>query len=356
MTTMRDVAQVAGVSVATVSHVVNDTRWVREETRTRVRQAIEETGWQHNTLARSLARGSGTASIGLAVTGISNEYLADLHQAIEENLIARGLTVLMSDTRDDPDREEAAVTALLSRQVDGLILALGPKPRPRVLEVVQRRELPVVLLDRAFDAPRDFVGSENEAPTAELVGHLIAHGHRRIGLIAGRSGLPTSIERTAGYRGALAAAGLAEDSELIEDGDSSELGGAAALTRLLALPDPPTAIASASNQMTAGVLRRVHQLGIRVPDELALASFDDFGWGDLLDPPLTAVAQPWTEMGIQAAELMVRRIADRDAPVQRLRLPTTLHLRRTCGCPSVRPEPAIRPETSIRPGSSAVLS
>ena len=339
MTTMRDVAQVAGVSVATVSHVVNDTRWVREETRTRVRQAIEETGWQHNTLARSLARGSGTASVGLAVTGISNEYLADLHQAIEENLSSRGLTVLMSETRDDPEREDAAVAALLSRQVDGLILALGPQPHPRVLEVVQRRALPVVLLDRAFDAARDFVGSENQAPTAELVSHLIGHGHRRIGLIAGRSGLPTSLERTAGYVEALASAGLSDDPGLIVDGGSSELGGGNALAALLALPDPPTAIVSASNQMSAGVLRRIHQLGIRVPDELALASFDDFRWGDLLDPPLTAVAQPWTEMGIQAAELMMRRIADRDAPVQRLRLPTTLNIRRTCGCPSIRPGP-----------------
>lgn len=339
MATMRDVAQLAGVSVATVSHVVNDTRWVREETRARVRQAIEQTGWQHNTLARSLARGSGTASVGLAVTGISNEYLADLHQAVEENLTAHGLTVLMSETRDDPDREDAAVTALLSRQVDGLILALGPHPHPKVLEVVQRRELPVVLLDRAFEAPRDFVGSENVAPTAELVAHLIGHGHRRIGMIAGRSGLPTSTERSAGYSQALAAAGLADDPQLIVDGDSSELGGADALTILLALPDPPTAIVSGNNQMTAGVLRRIHQLGIRVPDDLALASFDDFRWGDLIDPPLTAVAQPWIEMGIRAAELMVRRIADRNAPIQRVRLPTTLTIRRTCGCPVVPTPP-----------------
>ncbi len=334
MATMRDVALLAGVSVATVSHVVNDTRWVREETRARVRLAIEETGWQHNTLARSLARGSGTASVGLAVTGISNEYLADLHQAIEENLALHGLTVLMSETRDDSVREHSAVSALLSRQVDGLIVALGPDPQPAVIEVIKRRELPVVLLDRSFDAPRDFVGSENEAPTAELVAHLIGHGHRRIGMISGRAGLPTSIERTAGYAQALAAAGLSLDPALVVDGDSSEIGGAAALGHLLALRDPPTAVVAANNQMTAGVLRRIHQLGLRVPDELALASFDDFRWGDLIDPPLTAVAQHWTEMGARAAQLMVRRIADRSAPIERLRLPTTLMLRRTCGCPA----------------------
>ncbi len=336
MATMRDVAQLAGVSVATVSHVVNDTRWVREETRDRVHQAIEQTGWQHNTLARSLARGSGTASVGLAVTGISNEYLADLHQAIEENLSAHGLTVVMSETRDDSEREDAAVSTLLGRQVDGLILALGPEPHPRVLEVVRRRQFPVVLLDRAFDAERDFVGSQNQGPTAELVGHLIGHGHTRVGMIVGRPGLSTTIERTAGYLQALATAGLKHDPALLVDGDSSEVGGADALAALLALPEPPTAIVSASNQMTAGALRRIHQLGVKVPEELALGSFDDFRWGDLLDPPLTAVAQPWAEMGARAADLMVRRIADREAPVETLRLPTRLVIRRTCGCPAQR--------------------
>lgn len=334
MATMRDVARLAEVSVSTVSHVVNETRVVNEQTRYRVLDAIEQTGWRHNTIARSLARG-GTASIGLAITAISNEYFGDLLSAIEESVSEHGSTVLLAETRDDPIREYVAITTLIERRVDGLLVGLGPDPDPRTVRLLLSTDIPVVLVDRVADYPFDFVGSANVGPMMELTRHLIGHGHRRIGIIAGRPGLPTSAERLDGYLEAVRRAGLTFDGSLIARGGSSEDLAAEALNSLLGLDEPPTAIVTANNQMTIGVLRRLKDLGLRLPDDLALGSFDDFRWSDLLDPPLTAVAQSWREMGQTAVRLIMARIAQPDRPIERIRLPADLQVRRTCGCHSV---------------------
>jgi LacI family transcriptional regulator len=190
----------------------------------------------------------------------------------------------------------------------------------------------VVLIDRMPGGDFDQVGSENEEPTARLVDHLAGLGHRRIGLVAGLAELTTTAERVRGYRAGIAAAGLSADDALIAYGGSQRDPARAATHALLELADPPTALVSGNNFMTIGVMRGLADRGLRVPEDIALVTFDDFEWADLFHPRLTAVAQPIGELGRRAVELLLSRIADPSLPSRSVRLPTTFVHRDSCGC------------------------
>jgi LacI family transcriptional regulator len=338
MVTMSDVARLAGVSVTTVSHVINGTRPASAATQRRVLAAIERTGYSQNTIARALARRR-TQSLGLAIGGLANPYFSDVIAAVEHAATAAGHTLLLVDTRDDPEQERRTVRALLERRVDGLILApSGSKPPPL--------SVPAVLLDRFLDAPLDQVGCENEEPTAQLVEHLAGCGHRRIGLVAGLPGISTTTERVAGYRLGLERAGLEADATLVAEGGSHRDRAFAATQALLALDDPPTALVSGNNFMTIGILRALRQRGLRVPDDLALVAFDDFEWADLFAPRLTVIAQPTAQLGARAVELLLSRLEDPSLEPRRIRLPATFIHRDSCGCDTGRSRfSEVRPAT-----------
>jgi LacI family transcriptional regulator len=288
--------------------------------------AIERTGYSQNTIARALAR-QRTQSLGLAIGGLANPYFSDVVAAVERAASAAGHTLLLVDTRDDPEQERRMVRALLERRVDGLILApAGP--------TVPSLSVPAVLLDRFLDAPLDHVGCENEAPTAELVTHLAGCGYRRIGLVAGLSGISTTAERIAGYRLGLEQAGLPFDAALVAEGGSHRDRAFAATHALLELDDPPTALVSGNNFMTIGILRALRERGLRVPEDMGLVAFDDFEWADLFAPRLTAIAQPTAELGARAVELLLSRLDDPSLEPRRVRLPATFVHRDSCGCPS----------------------
>jgi len=231
MITMADVARVAGVSTSTVSHVVNGTRKVSEVTERAVREAIQATGYTHDRIARSLATGR-TRTIGLAMSAISNPYFAELAHAIEREAAHAGYSLLLADTHDDPERELRATRDLLGRRVDGVILAPSAQPAA-ALEILRKRGVPTVLIDRFMPVELDQIATENIAPTARLVEHLAELGHERIGMIAGLQGLATSEERIEGYRRGLASASLAFDPELVVRGDSDAEHARAALADLL---------------------------------------------------------------------------------------------------------------------------
>jgi LacI family transcriptional regulator len=331
MVTMADVARVAGVSLTTVSHVVNGTRPTSPRTAERVRAAIERTGYSPNTIARALARAR-TQSIGLAISGLGNPYFSDVIAAVEARAGRAGHTVLLGDTHDDPEQELRIVRALVERRVDGLLLSPSPAASEHALRYLAAQELPVVLLDRFLPVGLDQVGSENERPTAQLVEHLAGLGHRRIALVAGLAGVSTTDERVRGFRLGLARSGLPEDGALVVDGGSRpDLARAAAL-RLLELPEPPTAIVSANNVMTIGVLRALTERSLRVPRDVALVAFDDFEWADLFAPRLTVVRQPTAELGERAVELMLSRLEAPGAPARTVRLDATFVHRESCGC------------------------
>jgi LacI family transcriptional regulator len=328
---MAEVAREAGVSITTVSHVLNGTRRVNEKTTERVNAAIERTGYRPSSIARGLA-GARTHSIGLAVSGIANPYLVDVIAAVENQAAERGYTLLLGDTRDESAKELQMVQELILRRVDGLILAPSPGAADYALPYLATQSVPVVLLDRLLDQPLDQVGAENRRPTAQLVEHLAGHGHRRIGLVAGLEHLTTTEERIAGYRDGLRTVGLPEDETLIEHGASRHESARAAAHRLLELSEPPTALIAANNAMTAGVLHALRERGLTVPRDIALVAFDDLEWFDLFSPRLTVVAQPTREIGSTAVDLLLSRLEEPDRAPESVRLPTTFVERESCGC------------------------
>ncbi|MCW7943175.1 LacI family transcriptional regulator [Streptomyces hygroscopicus] len=362
MATMADVARSAGVSVATVSHVLNGTRPVLPHTRQAVLEAIDELGYTPNTLARSLVT-SRTRSIGLAVSAISNPYFTEILQGVEAGALEHGYGLLIADPHDDPEHERKVVQLLHERRVDGLIIAPSADPRG-LLALLGRHGVPTVFLDRLVeDVPArtppppatgegaserdgharapfrfDQVCAENAEPMARLVTHLAGLGHRRIGLVAGLPGLSTTSERIGGYRHGLAAAGLPYDERLVARGDSAAEGAERATATLLSLAAPPTALVTANNAMTIGALRTLRDRGLSVPDDLALCCFDDFAWADLFSPRLTTVSQPSTELGAQAVRLLLDRLESPDRPSRTLRLPCAFVHRTSCGCPDTPSE------------------
>jgi LacI family transcriptional regulator len=358
MATMLDVARHAGVSTATVSHVLNDSRPVRPQTRQAVLDAIDALGYTPNTLARSLVTAR-TRSIGLAVSAISNPYFTEILQGVEAGALEHGYSLLIADPHDDPGHEQKVVRLLHERRVDGLIVAPSADPSGLV-GYLGRHDVPTVFLDRLVDtgtsakgphtggthadgagddgssAPRycfDQISAENAEPMAQLVGHLTGLGHKRIGLIAGLPGLSTTTERIFGYRHGLANAGLPYDERLVVHGESQTQAAEQATGALLSLATPPTALVTANNAMTIGALRALQEFGVSVPDDLALCCFDDFAWADLFAPRLTAVSQPSREIGAQAVRLLLERLASPTRPGRTVRLPCTFVHRSSCGCP-----------------------
>jgi LacI family transcriptional regulator, galactose operon repressor len=329
--TQRDIAALAGVSITTVSHVVNDTRAVAPQTKAAVLQAIEKTGYTGDVIARSLVTG-GTRSLGVAISLLANPYFAALMQAIEREAASAGYTVLLADTHDAVTTEHDTVRTLRSRRVEGLLLTPAPGDGAVINELVSLGT-PVVLVDRVTTRTDvDQVGAENIQSTSALTEHLAALGHRRIGLIRGTTGLSTSEERTLGYRLGLGRGGLSWNPGFVACGHSSKAGGAEALRALVALPEPPTALVVANDSMMVGVLHEARRLGLRVGQDLAVAGYDDAEWADLVDPPLTTMAQPIGEIGRQAVRLLLARITDPARPPETLRLPPRLMHRHSCGC------------------------
>ncbi|HWD04665.1 MAG TPA: LacI family DNA-binding transcriptional regulator [Amycolatopsis sp.] len=331
--TQRDIADLAGVSITTVSHVVNGTRAVAEDTKAAVLRAIEQTGYTGDAIARSLVTG-GTRSIGMAISLTANPYFAALMQAIEREASANGYTVLLADTHDAVGTERDVVRALRSRRVDGLLVTPSPADGAVIGELVSL-DVPTVLIDRlATRGDVDQVGTENIQATSALTAHLAALGHRRIGMISGAPGLPTSDERVLGYRLGLGRSGLSWSPDLVACGNSRRDGGALALTTLLALAEPPTALVVGNDSMMVGVLHEARRRGLRIGRDLPVVVYDDVEWADLVDPPLTTMAQPIEEIGRRAVQLLLARIADPARAAETVRLPPTLHHRESCGCPA----------------------
>jgi LacI family transcriptional regulator len=325
MATMSDVAQLAGVSESTVSHVINETRTVLPETAARVRAAIGELGYSPNMLAQSLARAS-TMSIGVAVPDIGNYYFAEVIHGIEA-----AASALLANTQDDADVELRVIRDLQQRRVDGVIVAPASGSPNAALEHLVTQKVPLALVDRLADARFDCVGIENAAAIGQLVDHLASLGHQRIGLISGRPNISTTIERIQGFRAAMERNGLPVDLSQEHSGGSFSGPARIATHELLAMANRPTAIVSGSNLMTMGVMRALSEAGLRVPDDMAVVSFDDFEWADLFAPRLTTVAQPAFEMGSKAVDLLLRRMKDPDAAPEELRLKVELNIRESCG-------------------------
>jgi LacI family transcriptional regulator len=328
---MADVARRAGVTKSTVSHVINGTRTVSPETVAAVERAMAELSYVPNTLARSLARAT-TNTVGVAISSLANIYFSDIIVAVENACARLGLMVFLADTADNPAQELELVRALHRRRVDGVILAPSADPEQRAIGYLRDNGVPCVLVDRLVCAELDQVGVENTNAVRQLVEHLVWHGHRRIAMLSNQAGLATAVERIEGYRLGLEAAGIAWDGSLLELGTDDTAANIQATLRLLDLPDRPTAIVCGNNLSTIGAMQAIRDRGIRIPDEVALAGFDDFEWADLFEPRLTVIAQPVKRIGEEAAAMLVERIRNPQSPPRTVRLEPSLVIRESCGC------------------------
>ena len=331
MVTMVDVAQRAGVSISTVSHVLNKTRTVSPETVQAVTHAIDELGFAPNILARALVRAT-TSSIGVALSAITNLYFGDVVRGMQAECTRNGYFLFLTDTADQPDHQMEVIRALHQRRVDGMVLAHVPDPENRAVRYLEKHKIPVVFVDRAIEGRFDQVLVENRRAMQSLVTHLAEHGHKRIGLVSGIQGLATTVERIEGYRAGLEAAGLSFEERFLECGESEIEPAYQAVLRLMKLSRPPTAIVSANNKMTLGLVRALKGLGRRIPRDIAIAAFDDFEWADSFDPTLTAMAQPCLEMGARTIKLLLKRISSPQRRPVKMVLDPELKVRHSCGC------------------------
>jgi LacI family transcriptional regulator len=328
MITISEVARAAGVSISTVSHVVNGTREVAPDTAQLVNEAIARIGYQPNDLARSLELDV-TRTVGLAISTLSNPYFSDIVGAVEAECARLGLMVLLADTQDDAEKELAVIHVLHQRRVDGVIFAPSAEPI-QALDYLLNSGLPCVLLDRMADRRFDQVGVDNVNAMDGLVEHVLLKGHRDIAFVAGQPGFATTIERIAGFQAALESRGIELPAEWIVTGSATTADASKAAHRLLTRPQRPSVIVTGNNLATIGVMRAVRELGLTVPDDVSLVGFDDFEWANLFEPRLTLVEQPCAELGRQAATLLIERIAAPTGPRRSLRLPTMLNVRASC--------------------------
>ena len=330
MITMRDVADLAGVSITTVSHVVNGTRAVAPSTKSRVLAAVAETGYTGDAIARSLVTG-GTRSLGLALPLGNNPHFAELTGAVEAAATAAGYALILAATHDDADAEAAAIRVLRSRRVDGVLLTPSTAAPTAILPELRRLGVPVVLVDRVPEHTGvDQVGPENVQATSDLVRHLGELGHRRIAMISGPQSVSTSAERVLGYRLGLGRAKLVWDQALVRSVAPGEAG--AALAELLDGPDAPTAVVAGDNTALIEVLRIARERGLTVGKDLAIVAHDDADWTALVDPAITTTAQPLAHIGKTAVRMLLERIANSKKEPETVRIPPILMHRQSCGC------------------------
>jgi LacI family transcriptional regulator len=339
MPTLKDVARVAGVSTATVSRTLSgDGGDVRPETRQRVLDAARALGHEPNRLPMYLKRRA-VNTIGFVVNDIGNPFYPAMARGCEDVLRRAGYSLIMASTDEDPEREAALLQEMAAERLAGIILTPSGEPSEHLRRMIENGT-PFVSLDREPGIRVDRVGVDNDAASYEAVQHLLGLGHRRIAVIAGPGTIGAAEERLDGYQRAMREARLRPDPSLVRRGDLREDGGYRRALELFDLPEPPTALFSVNNLTTIGVLRAARQRGISMPDRLSLVGFDDIPTGELLEPPLTAIVQPTYQLGAKAAELLLRRIAEPDAPVTEVVLQASLVIRGSTGRPSTTASPA----------------
>lgn len=334
MATIRDVAERAGVSTATVSRALNDRGYCSSGVRDRVRAAAESLGYVPNALARGL-KTRRSLLIGLLVPGLTDPFFTDVAQGVESVASARGFQVLLGIGLRDQAREAAYLDLMLAHHVDGVLIAPAGDADAPVRRLVAAGTPTVVIDDVPDESLVDAVRADNVGGARQLANHLLALGHRRIALLNGRVASTSACERERGFRQAFADAGLPLDERLVRHGGWTTDDAAHRAADLLREPDRSTAIVAASAPLAAGTLLAMRAVGLRAPDDVALASFDDIPFAADLDPFLTVAAQPAAAMGRRAAAMLIERIAgDETGPPREVVMPVTLEVRRSCGAPA----------------------
>lgn len=302
---MDDVAKIAGVSKATVSRVLSGMEdGYTATTAALVRDTAQRLGYVVNSLAASL-RSRQTYTVGLVIADVSNPFFGGIASGVESRLAEKGYSVIFANSGNAIEREKELVALLAEKQIDGMIIASSTSSGAHILRA-QSRGISVVLVDSAIaNLDLDAVVIDNRAAARTAVSHLIAHGHRRIGIVTGPLTASFDIQRLEGYREALLVSGMEFKEDYVFRGDLLASGGEKAVAELLRLPVRPTALFVANNMMTLGTLVGLKKAGLAIPDDISLVAFDDQDWYSVHHPPITSVVNPAYEMGRAAGARML---------------------------------------------------
>jgi LacI family transcriptional regulator len=318
----------------TVSRVVNGSGRVRPATRRRVERAMRDLAYIPNRAARSLVVNK-LGVLALVIPDISNPFFPLLARGAEAAARAAGYTVVLGNTDEQFDEEDAFLRAVCALRVDGVLLVPAGRRSRESLALLERQRIPVVLIDRdVAGVPNDVVRGESRRASALLTEHLIQHGHRRVGLIGGPLDISTAHERERGFLDAMREHGLEAVASLMQRAPYTREGGHRAGLSLLSAPatDRPSAVVTANNFLGFGLIDAARELGIRVPEDLASVTFDDVEI--VTDSPFfTCAAQPAEAMGRSAVERLIARLGGDESPVREIVLHTEVRIRRSCGCP-----------------------
>jgi LacI family transcriptional regulator len=327
MANIQDVAKLAGVSISTVSRVLNGTARVNAAVAARVRAAIEELHYQPNHAARTLQTNR-SRIIGLLITDIQNPFFTTLIRGVEDVAQRNGYSVILCNSDEDPVKERQYIEVLCAERVAGAIV-VSTHERQRDLKLFREHNIPIVAVDRRItNLDTDAVLVDNRRGAREAVAHLLANGYRRIGVISGPLTTTTGRERLEGYRQALQEAGLEPDAQLERYGTFKEESGRQLAHELLDLEPALDALFVGNNLMTLGTLEALHMRNLRVPDDIAVVGFDEMPWAALSAISLTTVTQPVYEIGSTAALRLFQRLQNPDALTrQEIVLVPTLRIR-----------------------------
>ncbi|BEP13026.1 LacI family DNA-binding transcriptional regulator [Acidothermaceae bacterium B102] len=324
---LRDVAEHAGVSPATVSRTLNGDVRVDADLQRRVNASVAELGYRRNRLARNL-RLQRIDAIGVMVSDIENPHFSEMVKVIEDEGFRLGYRVLVCGTNESPDKQSTYLRMLADEHVAGVIVSPSDPDAPEIGELIDAG-IPVVAFDREVSDPRaDTVIADNVTGLAQATQLLIDLGHRSIAYIGGRKGVETTAERLQGYEQAMRGARLRPRTLV---GDFRIEGGHRAVTRVLASADRPTALVVANNFMTLGALKAVREAQLRIPEDLALVGVDDPYWAEFVTPPITSLAQPVGEMARQALSMLLARIDGQTGLARRSVHPLQLLVRTSSG-------------------------
>ena len=349
MPTLLDVAKRAGVSPMTVSRVVNGFGPVSPELRARVEQALAETGYMPNIVARNL-RTRRTDTIALLMPDMTNPFFTTLAHGVETAAREAGISLLLANSDEREDEERRLVPMLLQRQVDGLLI-IPAGTAAETVRLCREQGVPLVVVDRRPDTPGvDVVRADSEGGALELGRLLVGLGHRRVAVLSGPTSVPTAVDRATGFsRAFVEEAGLSAPL-VLHGAFTIDSGHAMTLSAMRHAPRP-TAIFAANNFIAIGVMHGLEELHLRVPDDVAVVGFDDLPRAMVTFPFLTVVAQPAFEMGQRSVAMLLGHLADPDAPARDVVLPTELVIRRSSGGPVTEPATP----RAHRPGEDPVL-
>jgi LacI family transcriptional regulator len=326
MSTIVDVARAAGVSTATVSRVLNEHPGVDPRMAAAVQQAVKDLGYRPSRVARSL-RTRRNRVLALVISDVrTGPFFAEVVRGVEDVAYGAGYSLFLCNTDEDPHKEASYIELAAAEAVAGVILTpSGPRTD---LSPLAEFGIPVVLADRTLAGQQaDSAVVDNVAGAYEAVSHLLAGGYQRVACITGPLGTTTGHQRHAGYAKALGDAGVPLDEALVKVSDFRELGGRQAMEELLGLSPRPDAVFVTNHLMTIGVLQVIAQAKLVIPTDLAVVSFDDMPWSSLLSPPLTAVAQPAYDLGVESARLLLSRIQGYGGAARMVTLSPTLKIR-----------------------------